>query len=143
VDPEVGSAEPLVSNDSLGWMSHATVAPDGERVAVHWNRLGRAGVWIVSLGGGPQRLALGGAAYRPLGWTNDGDLVYVLDRDEGTLLLVPAEGGLPAEIGRLPFREGDCTLRERKATIALACTVPRDATDAWKIEGFDPDAGRP
>jgi len=142
VDPEDGSAHPLVTNDSLGWMSHAAVAPDGRTVAVHWNRSGRAGVWVVSPHDGSQSLVLSGAAYRPVGWSHGGDLVYVLDRDTGTLLLVPSEGGLPAEIGTLPFPDAECTLRERGGTIALACTVPRNATDAWMIERFDPEAER-
>jgi hypothetical protein len=64
--------------------------------------------------------------------------VYVLDRDTGTLLLVPWDGGLPAEIGALPFPNAECTLRERGETISLACAVPRHAADAWTIEGFDP-----
>ena len=142
VDPEDASARPLVINDSLGWMSHAAVAPDGRRVAVYWNRSGRAGVWVVSPHDGSQTLVLSGAPYRPVGWSHGSDLVYVLDRDSGRLLLVPAAGGLPAEIGALPFPHAACSLRERGATIALACSVPREATDAWMVEGFDPEVDR-
>jgi Tol biopolymer transport system component len=120
-------------------MSSPEYAPDGERVAVHWNRGGRAAVWVVSLGDSSQTLLLTGSRYRPAGWSADGESVYVLNSETQAIFLIPADGGMATEIGVVPFEDADCTLQERGDVLSLACAVPRGTSDAWVIENFDPE----
>jgi len=41
LDPEARRESPLVSNDSVGWMFRPKFSPDGQYVAVMWNRMGK------------------------------------------------------------------------------------------------------
>jgi Tol biopolymer transport system component len=142
LDSTQSEEQSLVSNDTVGWMSSPEVAPDGSRVAVHWNRGGRTAVWVVSLTDFSQTLLLTGSRYRPVGWSADGESVYVLNIETQAIFRIPARGGMAAEVGIVPFKSGDCTLQEHGDTLSLACAVSQGTSDAWVIENFDPELAR-
>jgi hypothetical protein len=119
-------------------MSSPEVAPDGERVAVHWNRGGRTAVWVVSLRDSSQTLLLTGSRYRPVGWSADGESVYVLNSETRAIFLIPARGGMATEVGVVPLESTDCTLRDQDDVLSLACVVPQRTSDVWAVENFDP-----
>jgi len=139
LDSTRSEEQPLVPDDAVGWMSSPEVAPDGERVAVHWNRSGRTAVWVVSLRDSSQTLLLTGSRYRPVGWSADGESVYVLNSETHAIFLIPAVGGMATEVGVVPFKNADCTLQEHGDALFLACAVSQGTSDAWAIENFDPE----
>ena len=64
LDPATESEQPLVEDESVGFMFYPRISPDGSRVAVFWNRRERdwsienenprvAGLWIIPLDGSP------------------------------------------------------------------------------------------
>ena len=67
-------------------------SPDGEHVAVYWDRGG--GIWLFSVDGSDQRRILEGT-YHPIRWSADGRWVYAFDISTSVLVRVrPADGTL-------------------------------------------------
>ncbi len=119
-------------------MFYPRYSPDGERVAVHWNRFPRPGVWVISLEDSSQTFVHSG---RPKGWTADGRSVYVQDYGSADILLVPLAGGEARVVATVPFETAngaDCVTVERPNGLALLCWVDESVSDAWMIEHFDP-----
>jgi serine/threonine-protein kinase len=143
LDPETEAEEQLVVNDSVGWMFYPRYSPDGEHVAVRWNRSGGSGVWVISLEDSSQTRVHPGRA-SPVGWTADGRSVHVQEWDSGDVLLVPAAGGEASVVATLPFEPPShdidlwCATVERPDGLALLCNVEESVSDAWMIENFDP-----
>jgi Tol biopolymer transport system component/predicted Ser/Thr protein kinase len=152
LDPQSESERFLVTNDSAGWMFEPHFAPDGNKVAIHWNRFlnrpgDRAGngVWVVSLTEPSQTFA-----YRYsqmftstcLGWSPDGEWIYVTNTDStGRLLVcrVSEREGIVDTVCLLPLRDvaqvsmtPDCN--------RFVCVVQERISDLWLIEHFDPEA---
>ena len=134
LDPQTGTETPLVQNDSVGWMFWPVVSPDGEQVAVWWNRDPR-GAWVVSLDGTSQQLVRQGMV--PLGWAADGKSLFVREQGAREIFRVPVSGGEPTLAAEIPFDEADCLTYDRTAEFLLLCTVQEAVSDAWMIENFD------
>lgn len=51
VDPATGEEQSLVANDSVGWILDPHISPDGQQVAVYWNRRNLADreTWVIFL----------------------------------------------------------------------------------------------
>ncbi len=133
----------LVDNDSIGWMSRARVSPDGESVAVEWNRWegnrSVAGVWLISLQDGSQQVVLPRRqeedfAY-PIGWTGDGAEIYV-GREDG-IFRIPKFGGEPEHVLTLPEKTGNCVPLNSSKGIEFVCVRTELTSDVWLVEGFD------
>jgi Tol biopolymer transport system component len=137
LDPATEAEAPLVANDSVGWMFYPVYSPDGERVAVAWNRHPH-GVWVIALKDSSQVLVHGGRS-GPVGWSADGRSVYVEDGTSGDILRVSATGGAATTVAKQPFDNADCAAIERRSSLALVCWVEESIADAWMIENFDPD----
>jgi Tol biopolymer transport system component len=140
LDPQTEAEEPLVANDSVGWMFYPHYTPNGEQVAVRWNRRGM-GTYVISLEDSSQaRVHAGGW---PKGWTADGSSVYVREHDSDDILLVSATGGEARVVATVPFDDADCVTGERPDGLALLCNVGESVSDAWMIENFDPAVPAP
>jgi serine/threonine-protein kinase len=149
LDPETEAEEPLVANDSVGFMFTPHYSPDGEHVAVFWNRVARPelrGTWVVSLEDSSQTLVYPGGA-DALGWAANGQSIYVQEEGSDDILLVPVSGGEASVVATVPFgvvdyyggASVDCVPVERSDGLALFCDVDESVSDAWMIENFDPD----
>ena len=123
------------ANDSVGWIFSPSFSPDGNQVAVFWNRAGGPGTWVISLEDSSQTLVHTGS---PMGWTADGQFVYVQEDDSDDMLLVPSTGGEASIVATMPFGNAYCVPVERRDVLDLVCTVRRTVSDAWMIEDFDP-----
>ena len=124
-------------NDSVGWMFYPHYSPDGERLAVFWNRRPQRGVWVISLRDSSQVLLHAGQS-DPYGWSTDGKGVFVKDRDTQDLRLVPLTGGEGRIVVTLP---PDC----HPQWVApdgrrILCSIHESVSDVWMIENFDPAA---
>ncbi len=137
LDPTTEAEEPLVANDSVGWMFEPHYSPDGDHVAVSWTRAQR-GVWVISLRDSSQTLVRAGQQLLPLGWSADGGWVYTQDWDSRDILRVPWTGGDGIVIATVPFENAGCTPVERPAGLAWLCRVSESVSDIWMIENFDP-----
>ncbi len=139
LDPATEAEEPLVANDTLGWVGFPHLSPDGERVAFLWNRRSQRGTWAASLRDSSQTLVYPGRV-DPVGWTADGRSVYVREHSSTDILLVPLSGGDVTVAATIPFAGAqECLPVERPTGLALLCTVVESVSDAWMIEGFDPE----
>jgi Tol biopolymer transport system component len=50
LNPVTGEHRPLVGNSSIGWILEAHASPDGNQVAVYWNRRGSDnGLWVIPI----------------------------------------------------------------------------------------------
>jgi serine/threonine-protein kinase len=145
VDPTSGAEEPLVTNDSVGWMFNPVPSPDRRHVAVSWNRPPNPGVYVISVADGSQtRVGKPDDWAWPLGWSADGAFVYVEDEADNRIRRVPLEGGPGVVIARNPFtidnpfRVADCASREEAGILSMTCFVEDAVRDAWAITNFDP-----
>jgi serine/threonine-protein kinase len=139
LDPETEAEEPLVANDTVGWVGFPHVSPDGERVAFLWNRRTQRGTWVASLRDASQALMYPGR-FDPVGWAANGQAVYVREHGADDILLVPLSGGDATVVATVPYANAqDCLPIERATGLALLCNVVESVSDAWMIEGFDPE----
>jgi Tol biopolymer transport system component len=144
LDPVTEDERPLLSPDSaaLGWVLGARYSPDGERVAVSWNRIDNDadGLYVVSLTNGSHTKLIGPGFPMPLGWSADGRLVYVLPFGTGAgqeLWGVPMDGGPRVLVTPLPFAPDWIGTTYRGEWFVLAASGRRG--DVHMIEHFDPD----
>jgi Tol biopolymer transport system component len=135
LDPQTETEKPLVANDSVGWMFNPHYTPNGEQVAVGWNRRGR-GTYVISLEDASQAHVHAGGW--PKGWTADGSSVYVQEHGSDDIFLVPASGGEASVVATVPFEDASCLPVDRPDGLALLCNVGVSVSDAWMIENFDP-----
>jgi len=152
LDPQSGSEQPLVTNDSAGWMFEPRFAPDGNKVAIHWNRFlnrpgDRAGngVWVVSLTEPSQTLAYRYSQLSSstcLGWSPDGEWIYFTNTDStGRQRICRASR-------RESIIDTVCILSLRgvsQVTMSpdcrrFVCVVQERISDLRLIEHFDPEA---
>jgi Tol biopolymer transport system component/tRNA A-37 threonylcarbamoyl transferase component Bud32 len=141
VDLATEVEEPLVSNDSVGWMSDPSLSPDGRYVAVFWNRKPQFGVYLISGRDSSQRRVGPMTPWPfglPLGWSSDGRFIYV--SDSLNIRRVPATGGEGIIVATLPFKNvHNCILTERPSGLVLVCNVGESvSSDVWMMENFDP-----
>ena len=132
-----GAEEPLVTNDSVGWIFWPIPSPDKKTLAVFWNRKPQRGAYLISLQDGTQT-AVGPPNGRPLGWSANGNSIYVETASSHRIHRVPVRSGTRELIGTNPFRNASCDLTEQSASITLLCNVETSLSDVWKMENFDP-----
>ena len=95
---ESGAERALLHDASPGPFYRAVPSPDGQRLAVHWDREPR-GVWTLDLERGDAQLVVAGRYY-PTDWSADGRELLLFDFDKPEQLSrVDAEGG-PARTWR-------------------------------------------
>jgi Tol biopolymer transport system component len=142
VDLASKTEKDLVSNDSVGWMFDAVWAPDGESVAVFWNRdadRGR-GLWVIPLSGKTPTRVLDQELVTPIAWSEDAKAVYYVKSDNGgssRIWAVSASGGRPQLYLELPLKAHEIDMSADGKH--LVCEVDEEESDIWIVEGFDPD----
>ena len=104
-----GVARRLTSN--LGPVGRTIVSPDGAYIAFTGTEEAHAEVYVMAADGGPAvRRTYLGANSAVRGWTRDGRVILLTDartanRGDFAMYTVPADSGLPAEIGVGPANE--------------------------------------
>ncbi len=149
LDPDTGAEQLLVQNESAGWMFNPAFSPDGNWVAVAWNRgpvpkpdhTGRSerGLWLISLKDGLQ-VRLSDVMGRPVEWSRDGQSVYARGED-GILRRhgVSSGRGRGVVLPEPALVDLSCTPYERPGGLVWVCTEGKSWSDAWMIEDFDAD----
>jgi Tol biopolymer transport system component len=145
LDAITEAEEPLVTNDSMGWMVfNPSPSPDGNFVAIHWNRPPNRRVYLISLKDASQ-IAIGPPSGIPLGWSADGASLYVQDLQRG-IWRIPSDGGKGAVVGIIPFthanplNDAGCQLTEHSSDLVLVCSALESVSDVWMMENFDATA---
>ena len=144
--PKTEDERPLVTsraNEAGGWIFYPRYAPDGKRVVVYWNRKREGGgLWVLSLTDDTERcLAPAPELLKPIGWSADGQWIYVQHESQGQglteLLRISATSGASQLWVTLPFPQSvDCTGMTSDGR-RFICTVSEGESDAWLVEGFD------
>jgi Tol biopolymer transport system component len=141
LNPNTEEERPLVKDDSVGWMFSPCVSPDGRRVAVRWNRRPRGGVWVISLDGSSESIVYEEApserrSYpRPIGWSPDGNWIYIYLEDSRKILMVAVTGGEPRTVASLPF--GDVEVGKTADGKTFVFNVGERKSDVWLADGFE------
>jgi Tol biopolymer transport system component len=142
LDAITGAERPLVSNDSIGWMPIARYSPQGDRVAVWWNRQPEGhSVWVVTLRDSSQVLVSKGWDW-PFGWSRDGRSIYTVNAlaQEPAVRAVPLSGAQPRTLVALPSVNSACAVERQSQPLSLICMIPEYVADVWMIEHFASDA---
>jgi serine/threonine-protein kinase len=134
LDPVTEAEQPLVTNDSVGWMFTPVLSPNLEFVAVQWNRGPAQRIYRISLRDTTQ-LPLGPPNALPLAWSADGSSLYAVVEDK--IWRFPVHGGAGNIVVSNPFKSGDCSLADRAPGLLLVCNAEESLSDAWTIENFD------
>ncbi len=139
VNPASGAESWLLPEGEKGWIFSARPGPDGERVAVFWNRRPEGGVWLLSLRDS-SRVLLAEGRVDPIGWSPDGRSVLGLGWDSGGVVRIGLDGRRE-ELGTLPFRvrDADCVSADQAGRGTIVCVVPERVSDVWMVAGFDPE----
>jgi len=136
LDPGSKKEEPLVKDDSVGWMFQAKYSHDREKVALFWNRSPSGSIWIVSLKDRSEvSLSPGGAEpFEPVEWSSDGKWIYV--KSGSRIQMIRAEGGDRKDYATLPgyLYVWSMTSDGQK----IVCSSSRQESDVWLAEDFDP-----
>ncbi len=140
LDPVSEAEQPLVTNDSVGWMFAPVFSPDLQFVAVLWNRRPAQRIYRISLRDATQ-VPLGPANASPMAWSADGTSLYAGVEDK--IWRLPVNGGVGSIAASNPFKnDADCGLTDQPTGLLLLCAVDESVSDAWTIENFDPSLSK-
>lgn len=153
VDPQTRVERPLLTS-SGAWIYSPVHSPDRQKIAVFWNRPPNRGVWVIGVDDGAERLVYptDAASARPLGWSPDGDSIYMIEgknwayrgltaalgesMTEARILLVPLDGGKVDPVANLPFEEiGGVAMAPDGRRFVV--TVYSSRSDVWMVDNFD------
>jgi TolB protein len=127
--------ESFLTNSTVGYVFAPRFSPQGDRVAVYWNRpADQPGLWLLSW---PKRAEtfLQTRAY-PLGWSPDGQSIYAR-KSAGEVWVGATQTGTSRLLARVPsgiIGGGDATPDGKY----LVLSVRERKGDAWLVENFDP-----
>ena len=137
-----GQEELLVKNPEVGWVFEPAFSPQGDQVAVYWNRTDgpqrRRGLWVLSWPAREERFIA--PNLRPVGWSENGDWIYAFEDSKSEIVKVSPRTTKIEPVGTFPRGQlfgGSCSLtHDRQATI---CSLYESVADAWIVDHFDPD----
>jgi Tol biopolymer transport system component len=145
LNPATEEEMPLVEDDSVGWMFRPKYSPDGEKVAVMWNRRPSRGLWVIPLKDTSQAFFVK-ENIRPIGWSSDGKWVYVSEEKEGFLkiLRIELKSRKEEELVNIEFtlEQGEpdyYSIRMAPNSKQFVFSVYKTHSDVWVVENFDPD----
>ncbi len=147
LDPRSGRARPLVVNDSLGPMFDARYSPDGNLVAVDWNRfredeqgrwINESGLWVISPRDSTQTFVAPGRYFHLVGWSADSRWIYARSHEGASIVRIEVATGEIDTIAQLPFNNLISAAMTTDGT-RFVCEVGEAQADVWLVEDFDPD----
>jgi Tol biopolymer transport system component len=139
----------LVQNDqSVGSFPHQPAfSPDGKKMAVHWNRPDKRGIWIISLEPYSEILLLSGLIY-PVGWSPDGEYVYAIRAYAASSgrQIIRVQVIAPNEAASVATLPGDLVSFDTASVILdgkeIVVSVSEEKSYVWLMENIDPSAAR-
>ncbi|HXW05943.1 MAG TPA: winged helix-turn-helix domain-containing protein [Vicinamibacterales bacterium] len=160
LEPVTGQEHHLIGDSSVGWAASPVYSPDGETIALSWNRPPDPGVWIVEPSSDRQALIHKAVSPSdsnpwPIGWSPDGTSILAIDGiraairgvsvstgetlTKAKILSLPAGGGPPTVLVSLPFEEVGSVAMFPDGR-RFVCAVYASHSDVWLVEHFDPAA---
>ena len=137
LDAATGETQPLLADESGGWVFTPQYSPDGSLVAVYRNRPPNQWLWLVTPNPYAEKVVTR-AALNPIGWSADGQWVYVIQSfaHAGAVGRVPAAGGEQEVLFTLP---GDVRFGSvDRSGARIVASVSATRSDAFVVENFDP-----
>jgi TolB protein len=152
LNPETEEEIPLIKDDSVGWAFDPQYSPDGNRVALYWNRAGqdKDGLWVIYLEEYSEKLLNNRYLY-PMAWSDDGMWVHAVewksweyepeqeDRIKEDYIKIELENGHVTELPVIAFKIDGKTkykiINDRPEIFVDSKVI----SDIWMIENFDPD----
>ncbi|MGA2260528.1 MAG: protein kinase [Acidobacteriota bacterium] len=135
LNPVTEEENPLIQDESVGWLFYPQISPDGMKVAVFWNRTPR-GIWLISLTtNSAALLTVTEPTVTPIGWSPDGSTIYYL-RGDPNIWALSAGGGTPKIFITMPGNIVSASISPdgRK----FVCSIGESKSDVWVVENFDP-----
>ena len=136
LNPESEEERPLVQDESIGHIFYPRYSPDGEKIAVYWNRKPERGVWLISVADN-SAVSVWNGVFFPVGWSADSKSIYALRVPEDTTIVsIPTAGGPPRAVWTQP---GAGMIQ---ATVSpdgkkILGIVADEKSDIWLTENFD------
>ena len=138
-----GQEELLVKNSEVGWVFDPAFSPQGDQVAVYWNRTDgpqrRRGLWVLSWPAREERFVAPGLS--PVGWSEHGDWIYAFEESKSAIVRVSPRTTKIEPVGSFPrglLVGGSCSMTPDRQ--AIVCSLSESVADAWIVDHFDPDA---
>jgi len=150
LNPDTEEENPLLHDDSVGWLYPFQYSPDAQKVAVYWWRPassydGLNGLWIIPIEDSSQAYYLKEDAF-PIGWSANGNWIYVAKRLARMIeiLKISIRGDKTQNILTIPFTlEKDYPMiRQISMTVdgrQFVFPVSKYHSDVWIVENFDPE----
>jgi len=139
LDAETGEEKPLVQNKSVGLLFYPRYSPDGNKVAVFWNRLSQRGVWVISLIDNSETFLCGGYLY-PAGWSPDEGSIYAYGSISGDKMLSipvgPAGRAAPRSVLTIPESIAGASVSADGKRFVYSAAETK--SDVWVVDNFDP-----
>lgn len=105
LDPNTGEEEPLVEDDTVGWILYPQFSPHSSYVAVMWNRISRGhGLWIISFEESYKKEITAGLIW-PIKWSVDGLNILAFDQDQHKMVSISVDDGNKEILFELPSRD--------------------------------------
>jgi hypothetical protein len=149
VDPASGDVRTIVPPSRWSILQSPQYSPDGNKVAVAWNRgAGNFGVWIFDLIGSSPAKKIADGWLWPTGWSEDGRYVYASLYSSPTVYRLDIRGQRAPEaivkpetawrgFGPIaPVREMRCAPAGHLRPNAFICTAFDFVSDIWVIDNF-------
>jgi Tol biopolymer transport system component len=141
LNPESGTETLLLKDESRGWIFTPRFSWDGSKIAAFWNRKPSRGLFTISLIDSKEELLKEGS-FDPIGWSTDGDWVYVID-EELKLSKVSTLDGKTVHLPDLPFKDKlpatEVEIDINNDEQSFVINVPEKYPDLWIVENFDPE----
>ncbi len=154
LDPGTGEGTPLSLDLAPGLVHSAQPSPDQRSIAVWCIQTAekREGVWVIPADGSAPQNVYPTRAF-PVQWSSDGRSLWIFEKVESRatpypsqtdgaagnfrMLRVPAEGGEPLQIVKLPL-DRIVTADISPDGSRLVCNVSETLSDIWTVENFAP-----
>jgi serine/threonine protein kinase len=135
LNPETEEEAPLVKEESVGWMFTATYSPDGEDLAVYWNRQPTPGLWVISFKDRSERFTGVEGGIYPIGWSPDGKWIYA--HKDNDYLMIDVESSKIETLPTIPFTiEGETHYMPTYDQTRVFINI-KAQSDVWLTENFD------
>ena len=146
INDKTHEEKPIIPHDqAVGWVPFRTVfSPDGNKMAVFWNRKGGQGLWIISLEPYSETQLQPGMVY-PFGWSPDGRYVYAIRAkafNEPGREIIRVQVATPSEVTPVSTLPGDIVQYDGASVSPdgkeIVVSISEQKSDVWLMENFDP-----
>ena len=135
----------VISRDTTHQLGLPVFSPDGKQVVVFHRGPEGIGLWLVDLANGSETRLLTGTHIIPVGWREDGSILFVRSDSSYnavTLEAIRAAGGPVRVVGVFPRPHSNsyCAITSLSPTSDMrtaVCSEAQGNTDIWVVDNFD------